>query len=59
MMLLMIEELEETMQDFARRNDVFTETNWSTKAVENFVIYFEKVINASINPLTQLKNTTE
>ena len=57
MMLLMIEELEETMQDFARRNDVFTETNWSTK--ENFVIYFEKVINASINPLTQLKNTTE
>ena len=31
-MLLMMEELEATMQDFARMNDVFTETNWNTEA---------------------------
>ena len=54
-MLLMMEELEATMQDSSRMNDVFTETNW--KAVENFVIYFEKIISASIDPLTQLNKT--
>ena len=57
MMLLMIEELEETMQDFARMNDVLPEINWNTEAVENFVIYFEKVINVSIDPFTQLNKT--
>ena len=50
-----MEELEATLRDSSRMNDVFTETNW--KAVENFVIYFEKIISASIDPLTQLNKT--
>lgn len=47
----MMEELKATMQDFAGMNDAqLTGRNWNTEAVENFVIYFEKVINVSIDP---------
>lgn len=54
----MMEELEVTMQDFAGMNDAqLTGRNWNTEAVENFVIYFEKAINVSIDPLTQLTTT--